>query len=211
MAKTLNQLPPRRALVAAAKDFHARGWMLGTAGNLSARDTESNANAFWITASGLPKGALDENDFLSVDVTSGKVLVPSYPDAKPSAETVIHQTIYTLFPQAQCCMHVHSIDASLAVARHTPDSDQLRLPQLEMLKGFGIWEERPDVCLPVFHNHLHVPLIAHDIANFYRAEPAKLDALMIRNHGITVWGSSLQETYNRVELLEFMLSYLAKL
>ena len=42
MAKTLNDLPPRAALVEIARDFHARGWMSGTAGNLSVRADDGN-------------------------------------------------------------------------------------------------------------------------------------------------------------------------
>jgi ribulose-5-phosphate 4-epimerase/fuculose-1-phosphate aldolase len=38
VARTLDDLPPRTALTEIAHDFHARGWMLGTAGNLSAPD-----------------------------------------------------------------------------------------------------------------------------------------------------------------------------
>jgi len=48
----LDDLPPRAALVEIARDFHARGWMAGTAGNLSAREDDEH---FWITASGRPK------------------------------------------------------------------------------------------------------------------------------------------------------------
>jgi len=61
MARSLDDLKPRAALVEIARDFHARGWMAGTAGNLSARADDGH---FWITASGKPKGRLEENDFL---------------------------------------------------------------------------------------------------------------------------------------------------
>jgi len=211
LAKTLNQLSTRAALVEAARDFHSRGWMLGTAGNLSARCLATDSNAFWITASGLPKGSLEESDFLCVDIASGELALLNHTDAKPSAETTIHQTIYRLFPHAHCCMHVHSVEASLAVARHAAGSSHLLLPELEMIKGFGIWEEHPRVLLPVFENHLSVPQIAQDIESYYRVNNPALNALMIRNHGITVWGPSIQETYNRVELIEFILCYLSKL
>jgi methylthioribulose-1-phosphate dehydratase len=33
---------------------------------------------------------------------------------------------------------------------------------------------------------------------------------MIRAHGPTVWGRSLQEAYNRFEILDFLLRYLAR-
>jgi methylthioribulose-1-phosphate dehydratase len=36
-----------------------------------------------------------------------------------------------------------------------------------------------------------------------------LTALLVRGHGPTVWGASLQEAYNRFETLEFILRYLS--
>ena len=44
----------RSDLIAAAKHFYDRGWMVGTAGNLSARLPDGS---FWITASGARKGS----------------------------------------------------------------------------------------------------------------------------------------------------------
>lgn len=84
------------------------------------------------------------------------------------------------------------------------------LPPLEMIKGLDIWEESPQVTLALFDNRLDVPSIAHEIHKRFTAEPPQIPALMIRNHGITVWGDSLQQTYNRVEIIEFIMSYLAR-
>lgn len=207
MALTFDQLPPRRALAEMAGDFHRRGWMAGTAGNLSVRDCASPAG-FWITASGLPKGRLDENDFLLMDLETERVLERLSPGARPSAETAIHRAIYQLFPEARACLHVHSVAASLAVAGLAPDAEELPLPPLEMLKGLGLWEERPVVSLPLFPNWLDVSAIAEAIRRRFTAPPP-LPALMIHGHGATVWGASLQEAYNRVEVVEFLMSYLA--
>ncbi len=210
MAKTLNQLSLTQALITAASDFHARGWMRGTAGNLSIREPKPNSDCFWITASGRPKGCLEDNDFLCIDTATGEKR-PNQADVAPSAETAIHQTIYARFPAARCCMHVHSVDAALAVSRHAADTPGLSLPKLEMLKGFGIQDEDPNITLPIFENHADVSLIAQEINTYYKANRAQLSALMIRHHGITVWGQDPQETYNKVELMEFILSYLARL
>ena len=209
MPQSLDTLDPRTALVEIARDFHRRGWMAGTAGNLSARDP-LHPTSFWITASGLAKGRLHEHDFLRIDTVEDRVVERFHDDAKPSAETSIHRVIYQLFPQATACLHVHSVEACLATARCAPDSSELPLPPLEMLKGLDIWEERPTAALPLFPNYLNVPAVAAEIRQRFTAVPPRLPALMIRDHGITVWGSSLQMTYNRVEIVEFLMSYLAR-
>ncbi len=206
MIKSLDDLPLRTALVEIARDFHRRGWMSGTAGNLSARDDAG----FWITASGRPKGRLDVTDFLLVDVADGGVIERASVDGKPSAETAIHRVIYQCFPAARACLHVHTVEACLAAARVAEDARVLPLPALEMIKGLGIWEQHPRVSLPLFENTLDVSKIAGAIAARFEREPPEVPALMVRDHGITVWGGSLQEAYNRVECMEFILSYLAR-
>src|SRR4030065_748461 len=147
MAKTLNDLPPRAALVEVARDFHQRGWMSGTAGNLSVRTDDDN---FWITASGRPKGRLDESDFLLVRIQDGEVVERAAPGNKPSAETAIHRAIYALFPDARACLHGHSVDGCLVSGRAKRAAKALRLPAIEMLKGFDIWVQNPKVDLPLF-------------------------------------------------------------
>jgi methylthioribulose-1-phosphate dehydratase len=209
MSPTLDTLDPRTALAEMARDFHARGWMAGTAGNLSARDPHQGSS-FWITASGLAKGRLDSDDFLRIDLAEDRVVERFNEAAKPSAETSIHRIIYQLFPRARACLHVHSVAACLATAQCAADCSELPLPPLEMLKGLGIWEERPFVALPLFSNHPHVPAIAAEIGKRFTATPPVLPALMILGHGVTVWGSSLQEAYNSIEIVEFLMSYLAR-
>lgn len=207
MSTTLDQLPVRTALVEIARDFHARGWMAGTAGNLSAKDDDAS---FWITASGRPKGRLREDDFLLVNIAGGDVVERLVTHAKPSAETAIHCAIYRAFPRARACLHVHSVDACLAAARASSSASVLPLPALEMVKGLDIWEEHPQVGLPLFENFLDVGEIAAAIAVRFKTTPPQAPALMVRGHGVTVWGENLQQAYNRVEVIEFLLSYMAR-
>lgn len=210
MALDYDQQPVQLALASIAQDFHRRGWMPGTAGNLSARDTDQE-QSFWITASGQAKGQLAQTDFLKVATEDGSVITQLDPNSKPSAETSIHQAIYRLFPEARACFHVHSIDACLA-CEHAGASGQqdMRLPPLEVIKGLGIWQQDPEVDLPLFENTLDVPRIAAAIEQRFAQTPPQIPALMIHRHGITVWGESLQQTYNRVEIVEFIMSYIAR-
>ncbi|GAB4512942.1 MAG: methylthioribulose 1-phosphate dehydratase [Sulfuricaulis sp.] len=207
MAQTLDGLPPRAALAEIARDFHARGWMAGTAGNLSVREDD---NHFWITASGMPKGRLEEIDFLLVRLKDGEVIERVRPDNKPSAETSIHRAIYVLFPTARACLHAHIVQAGIAADRAKKGAKSLRLPAIEMIKGFDIWQQNPKVDLPLFENHLDVAKIAKDIETRFRKTKPAVTALMVRAHGPTVWGASLQEAYNRFEILEYLLRYQAQ-
>ncbi len=205
--KSLDDLPPRAALVEVARDFHRRGWMAATAGNLSARE---DADHFWITASGRAKGRLEERDFLLMAVASGELVDATHPGNKPSAEAAIHRAIYRLFPAARACLHVHTVDACVVGDAAPAGTKTLRLAPIEMLKAFDIWEEQPAIDLPLFANHLQVATIATEIDERFRAQPPALSALLIRGHGATVWGDGLQQAYNRLEALEFILAYMSR-
>jgi methylthioribulose-1-phosphate dehydratase len=206
MAQTLNQLDAREGLVRASRDFYRRGWMAGTAGNMSVRIDDK---MFWLTASAKPKGNLDTTDFVKMGI-DGKLVDPIIEGNRPSAESKIHEVIYRRFPDAGACLHVHSVDAYLATRRHAYKQNKMLLPNIEMLKGFNIWEQQPDVYLDVLENHLDVSQIALDIDERFDSYTPRLSALMIRDHGVTVWGVDLQTAFNRVEILEFIMSFLVK-
>jgi methylthioribulose-1-phosphate dehydratase len=192
----------RPHLIAAARQFYQLGWMVGTAGNLSVRLSDGS---FWITASGKSKGKLQAKDFVRI-APEGKVIESPHPDSRPSAETSIHQAIYTLFPEAKACYHVHSVEANLV--SHLIAGDKLLLPPLEMLKGLGIWEENPQVTMPIFENYLTVPRIAADIYERFSVSPPAIPALLIRYHGVTVWADSPEKAENYLEIAEYIFRYL---
>ena len=201
-------IDPRPTLIAAARQFYRMGWMAGTAGNLSARISD---DSFWITASGRPKGRLTKDDFVLMTLNPCKdeaCLTPIQPNQhrRPSAETDIHAVIYKLFPDAQACYHVHSIEANLVSRFRT--SNTLPLPPLEMLKGIGVLEENPEVTIPVLTNHLRVSLIAREICDRFKVKTPQIPALLIRDHGVTVWASSLESASNYIEIIEYIFRYM---
>jgi methylthioribulose-1-phosphate dehydratase len=200
---------PRFELCEAANHFYKQGWMLGTAGNLSAK---LNDGSFWITGSGKSKGKLCLEDFVRIlprGATSSITKEAQLKEVKPSAETSIHQVIYEIFPEASACYHVHSIEANLV--SNFVEGNELPLPPLEMLKGLGIWEENPNCAMPLFTNHFDVPKIAEDIKNYFQSNPNKqtqVPALLIRNHGITVWANSPKTAFNYIEVAEYIFRYM---
>ncbi|MBD2198505.1 MULTISPECIES: methylthioribulose 1-phosphate dehydratase [Calothrix] len=198
---TPNRTDPRLELINTARSFYQKGWMVGTAGNLSIRLADGS---FWITASGRSKGELLLSDFVCIDA-SGKVQASSI-DVKPSAETAIHQILYTLFPEAQACYHIHSVESNL-VTNFTPEDD-LPLPPLEMLKGLGVYADNPSCVIPIFANHLQVSRIAAEIQQRFTNTSAQIPALLIRNHGVTVWASSPTAARNYIEIIEYIFRYM---
>ncbi|MGB8275533.1 MAG: methylthioribulose 1-phosphate dehydratase [Alphaproteobacteria bacterium] len=194
-------LDPRDTLIAHAGIFYGRGWMAGTAGNLSARSRDG----VWITASAKNKGALEPADFVHLS-PAGELLEKGGPESRPSAESGIHLAIYRRFAEAKACYHVHTVESTLASRMGT--ADWLPLPGLEMLKGFGLAPSDLPVAIPVFDNHDSVDEIGDEIARRLEDEPPAAPVLLIRNHGLTTWGESMEAAFNHVELAEYVFRYM---
>ena len=177
---------------------------MGTAGNLSARNS---CSSFWITASGQSKGSLTEQQLLHIDL-DGEI-IEQHSQYRPSAETSIHISAYTLFPKIQSCLHVHMVEGNWVCDDHR-DTQWISLPPIEMLKGFG-WKQG-DARILVTDNHDHVPNIAQEMRDMYEQQHDffVIPGFLIRGHGVTAWGSSIEEARNRIELLSFVFSYMCR-
>ncbi|WP_084361581.1 methylthioribulose 1-phosphate dehydratase [Herbiconiux solani] len=210
-------------LAAESARFAARGWMPGTAGNLSVtlgRDPLRLA----VTASGLDKGELTASDVVLVDgegewigsrVDGGSDAVPGadpgldLTDAlglarKPSAEAGLHARIARV-TGAGACIHVHALTAVRA-GHAWPEGVELR--DLEMLKGIGHSAHGERVVIPVVQNHQDMRVLGDDFERVYQgcaADVGEVPALIVASHGIYAWGSDLRQARWHLELVEALL------
>ncbi|MFC9967272.1 bifunctional S-methyl-5-thioribose-1-phosphate isomerase/methylthioribulose 1-phosphate dehydratase [Nocardia ignorata] len=191
-----------RALAAVARQLYERGWMPGTAGNISVRSGSDDA---LITASGLSKGELTERDAVRVRVAD----TTAYPgqDRKPSAETSIHTAVYRT-RDAGAVVHVHSPFAT-ALATTARPGDTVRVSGYELIKGFGL-DDPSTVDVPVFANWPDVARIGADIEYYLRENPGAAPILFITGHGITAWGDTLAQARDRAECLEALCELIAR-
>ena len=185
----------RRGLIAAGARFYANGWLFGTSGNLSARYDDRIV----ITASGCDKGSLTEHDF--VEISLGGELLAASRASKPSAEASIHVALYDRLPDAGAILHVHTVASTKLSADGTYPAERV-FTNLEMLKGWGLWDEGAEGRLPIFENHAHVPTIADDTRRYYETT-RDVPALLIEGHGITAWGNDITAARRHVEVTEF--------
>ncbi|WP_255945798.1 S-methyl-5-thioribose-1-phosphate isomerase [Streptomyces odontomachi] len=185
-------------IAAMSKALYGRGWMPGTAGNISLRLPDGDGHAL-ITGSGLSKGELGADDMVLVQAGTGEPVGTG--TRRASAETAIHAAVYAT-TDAGAVIHVHSPYAT-AVARPAPGEDVgvLPLDGFELLKGLGLADpSRTD--LPVFVNWPAVSRIADDVARYLSSTPQAPPALLVADHGITTWGRDLTEARNRLECVE---------
>ncbi|MBT2260391.1 MULTISPECIES: methylthioribulose 1-phosphate dehydratase [Bacillus] len=187
------------------RELAQRDWFFGTSGNLSIKVSDDPIT-FLVTASGKDKRKETNEDFVLVNA-AGQPHDPNEP-LRPSAETLLHMYVYER-TKAGCCLHVHTIDNNV-MSELYGDKGEIRFKGNEIIKALGYWEEDAEVSIPIIENPAHIPQLAEQFAKHLTLE-ASSGAVLIRNHGITVWGKTAFEAKRVLEAYEFLFSYHLKL
>jgi methylthioribulose-1-phosphate dehydratase len=187
-----------RALAEMGRRFHARGWALGTSGNLSAivsRDPLRLA----ITASGRDKRILRTADIVTVDAEGAAI---DGVGGRPSAETLLHVAIARA-RRAGSVLHTHSVWSTILSDVHGP-AGGLSIEGYEMLKGLhGVTSHDHREWIPILENDQDIERLAGRIEAILEAH-ADAHAVLLRRHGLYTWGDTLGDAERHVEILEFL-------
>ncbi|MEH7451936.1 methylthioribulose 1-phosphate dehydratase [Gottfriedia acidiceleris] len=175
-----------------------RDWFLGTSGNLSIKVNEEPLN-FLVTTSGKDKTKHTYDDFLLVNEFDQSVWDES---KKPSAEAILHRLIYQ-HTNAKCVLHVHTLTNNF-ITKDFPYQDELSFSGIEIIKALGLWEEDAEITIPIIKNHAHIPSLANEFLPHIKND---YGAVLIHNHGITVWAESAFEAKKHLEAYEFLFQY----
>ena len=192
------------SLAAIGADFHRRGWVLGTSGNLSAVVSREPLRLA-ITPSGADKGALQADQFLLID-EHAQVLSDN--GTRPSDESPLHVRI-ARERGAGAVMHTHSIWSTMLSDLHF-DEGGLRIEGYEMLKGLeGVKTHEHSEWLPILENSQDMSSLADRIAEILEQNRGA-HGFLLRRHGLYAWGDSLSQAKRHVEILEFLLETLGR-
>lgn len=183
-------------------ELSERDWFMGTSGNLAIKVSDSPLQ-FLVTASGKDKRKRTNEDFLLVD-EFGRPAEET--NLKPSAETLLHVEIYKR-TKAGCSLHVHTIDNNV-ISEIYGERGEVTFQGQEIIKAFNKWEEDAILKIPIIKNHAHIPSLAKAFAEHIKEDTG---AILIRNHGITVWGKNAFEAKKILEASEFLFRYQLRL
>ena len=195
---------PSAELAEAGQEFYRRGWVLGTSGNFSALLARKPLRVC-VTASGLEKGKLDETNFLELD--DDAEILQGF--GKPSAETLIHLTIYRFLPKARSILHTHSVWGTI-LSDHFFEQGAIKIEGYEMLKGLaGVTTHEHTEHVPIVENSQDYVALAHVIENVIRDNP-DIHGIYLRRHGLYTWGETVSEAKRHIEIFEFLFEVLGR-
>jgi L-fuculose-phosphate aldolase len=186
----------KKRLVRACHRVYARGFVAGYEGNLSAR---ISPNAVIVTPARLCKGDVTVKDLVTVD--RGKPAPRdarrshgsqrsrnSRRDHRPTAELEMHLMVYDERPDVEAVVHAHPpVATGFAVAGVTVP--ERALPEVIVALG-------------------SIPLVPYalpgtaELANAIRKYMKTADAFLLANHGVLTVGTTIEEAYYRMEMVE---------
>lgn len=180
-APAVNEDALRESIVALGASLFARGFSVGSAGNISVR----TGGGFLMTPTNSSLGRLDPQALSELDAEWGHVAGP-----KPSKEVVMHQAMYQARPEAAAVVHLHStyVTAISCLEGKQP------IPPLTPYFIMRLGRDVPTV--PYYRPGS--PAVLEDVLAAGRRGPA----VILANHGSIVAGSSLQDAVNAAEELE---------
>ena len=88
----------------AAQEMHRLGLVVGTAGNVSARD----GDIVCITPAGLPYDEMSERDLVALSPGGDQI----DGERRPSSEYRVHLAVYAARPEVAAIVHTHSVHAT---------------------------------------------------------------------------------------------------
>jgi len=191
-------------LTAVAKSFHARGWLLGTSGNLSAV-VQREPLRLAMSPSGVDKGELTPDLMLTIDENARIVNQDS---GKPSDESLLHIRIVKE-GGAGAVLHTHSVWNNILSDLYASEGG-VTISGYEMLKGLqGVRTHEHSEWLPIIDNSQNMPALADSIAQTLNEHP-NAHGFLLRRHGLYSWGETLAQAKRHIEILEFLLETMGR-
>ena len=192
------------SLAEIAKGFHARGWLLGTSGNLSAV-VQREPLQLAMSPSGVDKGQLTADQVLTID-ENARIVSPH--GGKPSDESLLHIRIVKE-RGAGAVLHTHSIWNTILSDLYASEGG-VTIEGYEMLKGLqGVRTHEHTEWLPIIENSQDMPALADAIGKTLN-EHKEAHGFLLRRHGLYSWGETLAQAKRHIEILEFLLETIGR-
>ena len=194
-----------KKLASLVRSMNTQGHNPATSGNYSLR-SKDNPDIAFISESGIDKSKFTEENFLPLYHAS-RVMHEAYVNSgrKSSDETDIHLTIYQV-TKANCVLHSHMIE-SLLFADLFPGKEFATIKGLELLKAFkGVKTHDLEIHIPVFDNTQDIRALAEIVKPSILKDPLNY-GLLLRGHGIYVWGNTIEEARRHLEVFEYIFKY----
>lgn len=187
-------------LVSVGRFFAEKSWSVATSSNYSTRLGE---NQIAITRSGIDKYNIVLKDIIEID-QYGNLLANIDHPYRPSAETLIHTTLYSHFPEIHAVLHTHSALSTRLSMKFLKDNC-VRFVGYEMQKAISSHlTHEESLIVPILPNSQDMKQFAANLQAQLKLWPKNTYGFLIAGHGLYAWGKDIAEARRHVEAFEFL-------
>ncbi|TYZ63094.1 hypothetical protein PybrP1_002624 [[Pythium] brassicae (nom. inval.)] len=191
----------RELICELCRQFYQAGWVTGTGGSISIRF----GNRIYMTPSGVQKERIQPDELYLLDLAGEILDAPrqkpgqKYPKLSDCSPLFLHA--YRL-RRAGAVIHSHGMSCNLITALCDGESE-FRITHQEMIKGLAGHGYHDDLVVPIIENTAKESDLADSLAAAIVAYPAA-SAVLVRRHGIYVWGDSWEAAKRHSECLHYL-------
>lgn len=183
-------------------NLYLQGHVSGTGGGISIRV----GDAIVMAPSGVQKERMRPADMFVLDLKGQVVHVPDarpppYRPPKLSECAPLFMSAYDM-RKAGAVIHGHSMNAVLATMIH-PNAREFKVTHLEMIKGIAGHGFYSDMVVPIIENTARECELTDRLREAIAQYP-KSNAVLVRRHGVYVWGESWIQAKTQFECYEYL-------
>jgi methylthioribulose-1-phosphate dehydratase len=176
------------------RHFYSLGWASGTGGGISLKE----AGRIYMAPSGVQKERLQPEDIFVLD-EAGAIQEEPGRGIQLSQCAPLFMHAYQL-RNAGAVLHSHSIHANLVTQLF---NKTFRIQGMEMQKGLEGYGAFDTLEVPIIENTAREADLADSLAQAIRENP-KTQAVLVRNHGVYVWGKDWKQAKTQAECYDYL-------
>ncbi|XP_055682256.1 probable methylthioribulose-1-phosphate dehydratase isoform X3 [Lutzomyia longipalpis] len=211
MYQDLSEEHPRKLIPELCRQFYNLGWVTGTGGGISMKldSIYYCSEEIYIAPSGVQKERILPEDLFIQNIDGEDLqLPPEYKKLSKSQCTPLFMLAYK-HRNAGSVIHTHSPNAVMATLLW--EGSEFRCSHLEMIKG--IYDSKlkrylrydEELVVPIIENTCFERDLEEYLFKAMEAYPGT-HAVLVRRHGIYVWGDSWQKAKTMTECYDYLFS-----
>lgn len=201
---------PRNLIPELCKLFYNLGWVTGTGGGISIK----HGDEIYIAPSGVQKERIKPEDLFVQDIHGNDLELPQpSKKLKKSQCTPLFMCAYTA-RNAGAVIHTHSKAALLATLLYP--GKQFKVTHLEMIKGIRnqklnrYYNYNEELVVPIIENTPFEADLKDKMAEVIKEYPETC-AVLVRRHGVYVWGDTWQQAKTMCECYDYLFDIAVKM
>ncbi|XVF04237.1 hypothetical protein REPUB_Repub05bG0065100 [Reevesia pubescens] len=199
------------------RQFYNLGWVSGTGGSITMKVHDScipkPQQLILMSPSGVQKERMEPEDMYILSGDGSIISSPSpkpYPHKPPKCSDCAPLFMKAYHTRnAGAVIHSHGMESCL-VTMIKPLSKEFRITHMEMIKGIQGHGYYDELVIPIIENTAYENELTDSLAKAIEAYP-KTTAVLVRNHGIYVWGDSWISAKTQAECYHYLFDAAIKL